>query len=160
MARTRILIADDHEIFRKGLRSLLESRAEWEICGEASNGMEAVEAAKKLTPDILVMDIGMPYVNGLEATKQVRKALPQARVLILSQHDSPQMLTAAADAGALAYVTKSRVAECLADALAAVTAGQRFGWTHTESSPLVNPPIGEPHSRQSGDRIRTRTENS
>jgi DNA-binding NarL/FixJ family response regulator len=140
VARTRILIADDHEIFRKGLRSLLESRAEWEICGEASNGLEAIEAARKLTPDVVLMDIGMPYVNGLDATKQIRKELPKTRVLILSQHDSPHMLTAAADAGAFAYVTKSQVAPELLAALDAVVGGQPFGRAHKGSASGATPP--------------------
>jgi DNA-binding NarL/FixJ family response regulator len=123
VARARILIADDHEIFRKGLRSLLESCAEWEICGEAANGLEAIEATRKLTPDIVLMDIAMPHVNGLDATKQIRKEFPKTRVLILSQHDSPHMLAAAADAGAFAYVTKSQVARDLLAALDAVVGG-------------------------------------
>jgi DNA-binding NarL/FixJ family response regulator len=127
VTRTRILIVDDHEIFRKGLRSLLESCAQWEICGEASDGLEAVEAAKSLVPDVVVMDIGMPRLNGLDATKQIRKELPKTRVLILSQHDSPHMLTAAADAGALAYITKSEVARHLLMVLDEITAGRSFG---------------------------------
>jgi DNA-binding NarL/FixJ family response regulator len=134
VTRTRILIADDHEIFRKGLRSLLESCAEWEICGEASDGMEAVEAARNLVPDIVVMDIGMPRLNGLDATKQIRKELPKTRVLILSQHDSPHMLTAAADAGALAYITKSEVAHNLLLALDDIAAGRSFGRTGNSSA--------------------------
>jgi len=113
VARTRVLIVDDHEFFRQCLRSLLESRAEWEICGEASDGLEAVEAAKKLRPDIVLMDVSMQYVNGLEATKQICKELPKTRVLIVSQHDSPHMTSAAADAGAFAYVTKSQLANDL-----------------------------------------------
>jgi DNA-binding NarL/FixJ family response regulator len=127
VTRTRILIADDHEIFRKGLRSLLESCAEWEICGEASNGLEAIEAARNLVPDIVIMDIGMPRLNGLDATRQIRKELPKTRVLILSQHDSPHMLTAAADAGALAYITKSEVARRLLVALDEITADRSLG---------------------------------
>lgn len=140
MARTRILIADDHEIFRKGLRSLVESCPELEICGEAANGLEAVEAARKLTPDVVVMDISMPYVNGLDATKQIRRELPQTRVLILSQHDSSHMLTAAMDAGAFAYVTKSQVAHYLLVALDAVTSGQPFGWNGKGFTSPVNAP--------------------
>jgi DNA-binding NarL/FixJ family response regulator len=134
VTRTRILIADDHEIFRKGLRSLLESCAEWEICGEASDGLEAVEAARKLVPDIVVMDIGMPRLNGLDATKQIRKELPETRVLILSQHDSPHMLTAATDAGALAYITKSEVARHLLMALEEIAMGRSFGQSGKSSA--------------------------
>jgi DNA-binding NarL/FixJ family response regulator len=134
VTRTRILIVDDHEIFRKGLRSLLESCAQWEICGEAADGLEAVEAAKSLVPDVVVMDIGMPRLNGLDATKQIRKELPKTRVLILSQHDSPHMLTAAADAGALAYITKSEVARHLLMALDEIAAERSFGRTGKSST--------------------------
>jgi len=129
MDRTRILIADDHEIFRKGLRWLVESHPELEICGEAANGVEAVEMAKKLNPDVVIMDISMPYVNGLDATRQIRQQIPNTRILILSQHDSSHMLTAAFNAGASGYVTKSQVAHYLLSALDAVTQGQPFGWT-------------------------------
>jgi DNA-binding NarL/FixJ family response regulator len=128
LARTRLLIVDDHEIFRKGLRSLVESSGDLEICGEAANGLEAVEAARKLVPDLIVMDISMPYMNGLDATKQIRKEFPQARVLMLSQHDSSHIVTAAIEAGASGYVTKSEVAHHLLLALQAVAAGQSFPW--------------------------------
>lgn len=126
MTRTRILIADDHEIFRKGLRSLVESAPGWEVCGEAANGVEALEEARKLAPDVIIMDIGMPYLNGLDATKQIRKELPQIRVLVLSQHDSSPMLTAAIDAGASAYITKAQAAHDLLTALERVAAGRSF----------------------------------
>lgn len=129
MARTRILVADDHEIFRRGLRSLLQSHSEFEVCGEAANGKEAIEAARRLQPDIILMDISMPIVNGLDATQQIRRELSDARVVVLSQHDSSYMLNAAISAGASAYVTKSQVARYLLAALHAVIKGQPFDWT-------------------------------
>jgi DNA-binding NarL/FixJ family response regulator len=129
MSRTRILVAEDHEIFRKGLRSLLESHPQFEICGEAANGKEAIEAAKRLLPDIIIMDISMPLVNGLDATRQIRKDVSGARVVVLSQHDSSHMLNAALGAGASAYVTKSQVARYLLAALQAVMSGQPFDWS-------------------------------
>ena|SRR6516162_718363 len=129
LARTRLLIVDDHEIFRKGLRSLVESAADLEICGEAANGIEAVAAAKALLPDVIIMDISMPYMSGLDATKQIRQEVPQSRVLVLSQHDSSQMLAAALKAGASGYVTKSQVAHYLLTALKALAAGDSFPWT-------------------------------
>jgi len=124
LTRTRILIADDHEIFRKSLRSLVESASSWEVCGEATNGVEAVEGARKLAPDVIVMDIGMPYLNGLDATKQIRKELPHIRVLILSQYDSSSMVTAAIEAGASAYITKAQSAHHLLAALEKVAVGR------------------------------------
>jgi two-component system response regulator NreC len=117
MKSARVLIVDDHEIFRKGLRSLLESRADLQICGEAANGLEAIEKAKDLCPDVILMDISLPHVDGLQATKTIRSQVPQAHILILSQHDSPLMLSAALKAGASAYVTKSQVSQCLLAAL-------------------------------------------
>ncbi len=113
----RILLADDHNVVRRGLRALLESRPGWEICGEASNGREAVELTKKLKPDVVVMDISMPQLNGLEATRQIRKNAPDAEVLIFTLHDSEQMAREAREAGAHGYVLKSGLES---DLLAAV----------------------------------------
>ena len=134
MDRTRILIVDDHEIFRRGLRSLLESRNGFNISGEAVNGLEAIEKAKELQPDVIVMDVSMPQMDGLQATRLIRSQHPTAKILILSQHDSPQMLSAAREAGASAYVTKSQVARCLFAALEAVVQGRPFSWNSTETS--------------------------
>jgi DNA-binding NarL/FixJ family response regulator len=128
MDRTRILIVDDHEIFRKGLRSVLESRPELEICGEATNGVEAVEKAKQIQPDVILMDISMPYLDGLQATRQIRNEVPKSQILLLSQHDSPHMLAAALNAGASAYVTKSQVSLCLLETLGAVIRHEPFSW--------------------------------
>src|SRR5260370_38728215 len=86
----RILIADDHEVARKGIRSLLEDHAGWEVCGEARDGREAVEYAGKLKPDVLLLDIGMPNLNGLDAARQILATDPEARILILTVHDSSQ----------------------------------------------------------------------
>ena len=128
MERARISIVDDHEIFRKGLRTLLESRPDLEICGEAINGLEAVDKGRELRPDVVLMDISMPQVDGLQATRLIRSEAIQAQVLILSQHDSPHMLAAALKAGANAYVTKAQVSQCLLAALESVIQGRPFAW--------------------------------
>jgi len=128
MERARILIVDDHEIFRKGLRTLLESRPHLEICGEAINGLEAVQKTRDLRPDVVLMDISMPEIDGLQATRLIRSEPIHAQVLILSQHDSPHMLAAALKAGANGYVTKSQVSQCLLAALESVIQGRPFTW--------------------------------
>jgi DNA-binding NarL/FixJ family response regulator len=109
MAPVRILIADDHEIFRRGLRSLLESHSEWQVCGEAVDGQQAVEQVRELKPDVIVLDITMPRLNGLEAAKLIRHEAPDSKMVMLSQHEPRLMKQAALSAGASAYVTKSEV---------------------------------------------------
>jgi two-component system response regulator NreC len=115
--RARILIVDDHEIFRRGLRSLLESHPEWDVCGEATDGHEAVQKSKELQPDVVVLDISMPRLNGLDATGVIRKEVPNAKVVILSQHQPALMKQVAMTAGAAAYVTKSEVSRELLTAI-------------------------------------------
>ena len=117
MKNARLLIVDDHEIFRRGLRALLEPSAEWQICGEAVDGIDAVEQCKTLRPDIVVLDVSMPRLNGLEAARLIRKEKPGPQIVIITQHDSPQIRTAAMEAGARAFVTKSAVANELVSAL-------------------------------------------
>src|SRR5258707_5903215 len=113
----RILIADDHEFVRQGVRTLLLSRRGWTICGEAVDGRDAIEKAKQLKPDVVVMDVSMPNLNGLEATREVRRILPKTAVLVLSQHNSPAMMKEALKAGAQGYVVKSSASENLIAAL-------------------------------------------
>lgn len=106
MAPLRILVADDHQVVRTGLRTLLESKAGWQVCAEAANGREAVEKAGQLQPDVAVLDIGMPLLNGVEATRQIRKVSPQTEILILTMHDSEHMIQGVLDAGAHGYMLK------------------------------------------------------
>jgi DNA-binding NarL/FixJ family response regulator len=103
----RILIADDHELCRGGVRVLLQSHAGWEICGEASTGVEAVAQAKELLPDIVILDISMPDLNGADAARRIRTASKTSEILILSMHYSDQLIREIIDAGALGYVLKS-----------------------------------------------------
>src|ERR1700688_2602784 len=117
MKNARVLIVDDHEIFRRGLRALLEPSSEWEICGEAVDGMDAVEQCKSLKPDIVVLDVSMPRLNGLEAARLIKKGDPEPKIVIITQHDSPQIRSAALEAGARAFVTKSAVGSELVSAL-------------------------------------------
>ena len=103
----RILIADDHDIIRESLRGLLSRRADWQICGEATDGREAVEMAKRLRPDIALLDLSMPILNGLEATLQIRKALPKTEVLVFTMHETKDLVRQAMSAGARGYLLKS-----------------------------------------------------
>ena len=126
MAQIRIIIADDHEIMRKGLRSLLETRPEWQVIAEASTGREAVEKAKDLMPNVAVLDIGMPELNGLEATRHIVRESPQTQVLILTMHESEQMVRDVLDAGARGYVLKSDAARDLVNAVDALSQHRTF----------------------------------
>ena len=100
MKKTRILIADDHGMIRQGLRAVIAARSEWELCGEAENGRVAVDLAKELRPDIVVLDLTMPELNGLDATRKILAALPRAQVLIQTMHDSEALAQDVLSAGA------------------------------------------------------------
>jgi len=123
--QTRILLADDHELVRRGLRALLESQPGWEVCGEASDGRTAVAMSRKLLPDIVVMDVSMPEMNGFEATRQILAKQPKVAVLALSMHESQQMVNELVDAGARGYVLKS---DAGSDLVAAVEALRSHGY--------------------------------
>jgi DNA-binding NarL/FixJ family response regulator len=114
------MIADDHEVVRRGLVSLLQAQPDWQVCSEAGDGREAVEKALQLRPDILILDIGMPSLNGLEATRQILKVNPGARILILTLHDSDQVVREVLNAGARGFVLKSDAARDLVAAVEAL----------------------------------------
>ena len=97
---TRILIVDDHEIVRSGLRRLVERQSGWEVCGEAVNGKEAIDKALALNPDLVLMDISMPVMNGIEATRQMRRLSPMTKIVIVSLHDNKSIAAEAKEAGA------------------------------------------------------------
>ena len=117
-APLRILVADDHELVRKGLRTVLQSEAGWVVCGEAANGREAVEKARELRPHVVILDLTMPELNGLEATRQIRSAVPTCEVLILSMHLSEQLTREVLAAGARGYILKSDAGTMILDAVA------------------------------------------
>ena len=107
MKTLRILIADDHDLMRRGVKALLQSRAGWEVCGEAHTGREAVSRAEELKPDVVILDISMPDLNGVDAAKRIRKASPDTEVLILSVHYSDQLIRDILEAGVRGYIVKS-----------------------------------------------------
>jgi DNA-binding NarL/FixJ family response regulator len=124
--RLRILVADDHELVRHGIRGLLRPRRGWTVVGEAVNGREAAEKAGKLKPDVAIVDIGMPDIDGLQATRQIREATPNTQVVVLTMHESDQMVRRVLEAGALGYVLKSDLATHLVKAVKDVSAGKLF----------------------------------
>lgn len=105
--KARILLADDHEIVRKGIRSLLEGKFSWEVVGEADNGRDAVTKVVQLAPDLIVLDLSMPILNGLEAAREIRKIAPKTKIIIFSMFDSPHIVKEALNAGADAYLAKT-----------------------------------------------------
>src|ERR1700728_714983 len=107
MKTVRILIADDHDLMRRGVRTLLEPHPGWEICGEATTGREAVAKAEELKPNIVILDISMPDLNGVDAAKRIKKASPDTEVLIFSAHYSDQLIREILEAGVRGYIVKS-----------------------------------------------------
>jgi DNA-binding NarL/FixJ family response regulator len=126
MNTLKILIADDHDLVRKGLRMLIEERPGWNVCAEARSGREAVDLALQHHPDIVVVDISMPDLNGLEATRLIRKACPKAEVLVITHHDSDEMAAEVLDAGARGYVLKSDSDQDLVRAVEALSRHKPF----------------------------------
>ncbi|MCJ7677287.1 MAG: response regulator transcription factor [Anaerolineales bacterium] len=127
MARPiRILLADDHAILRDGIRALLSDETDLNVVGEAENGRQALEQARALRPDIVIMDIGMPLLSGLEATTQIRRDVPEARVLILTMHQNEEYLAHVLAAGASGYVLKDVAGRELVSAIRQVAGGEAF----------------------------------
>jgi DNA-binding NarL/FixJ family response regulator len=135
---TRILLADDHQVVRKGVRKTLEEYSEWQVCGEAADGREAVKLALELKPDIVVLDLTMPELNGIEATRKIKKSLPQTEVLIFTMHKSEEMILSAFEAGARGFVLKSRDELELVEAIESVTRHQPFFNTAVSEALLDN----------------------
>lgn len=122
----RIFIADDHEVVRQGIRAVLQSQPDWEVCGEAGNGREAVEKAEALKPDIVVLDVAMPEVNGLVAVREILQSLPNTKILMLTMHESEQVIREVLEAGAHGYLLKSDAGRDLVNAVTALQRNKRF----------------------------------
>jgi DNA-binding NarL/FixJ family response regulator len=124
MESTTVLLADDHSVLREGMRNLLEQEADIEVVGEAGNGYEAVAAVKTLKPDIVLMDVVMPRLNGIEATKQIKRSSPTIAVLILSAYDDDRYILGLLDAGAAGYLLKNATSREVVQAIRSVHAGE------------------------------------
>jgi DNA-binding NarL/FixJ family response regulator len=122
----RIMVADDHEVVRRGVKALLENQPGWKVVAEAENGRQAVERAEHLRPDIAIVDISMPEVDGLSAARQLRQMCSDIEVLVLTYHDSPQMVRKAFETGARGYVLKSDAGFDLVAAVEAVRQHKSF----------------------------------
>ena len=126
MGSLKLLVADDHEVVRNGVRCLLEAQLGWQVMAEASNGREAVEQAQRVKPDVAVLDIGMPSLNGLEAARQMLKNDPRIKIVILTMHDSDNLIREVLKVGARGYVAKSDAIRDLVTAINAVLSGDTF----------------------------------
>ncbi|MBI4776698.1 MAG: response regulator transcription factor [Deltaproteobacteria bacterium] len=126
MNKRRIVIADDHTIVREGIRSLLEAREDFIVVGEASTGREAIREVEELHPDIVIMDVSMPDLNGLEATRQIKKRFPDCKILVLTMYEDKESIRQMLQCGASGYVVKKSAVSQLFDAIEAVLKGEAF----------------------------------
>jgi two-component system, NarL family, response regulator NreC len=122
----RVLIVDDHEAVRKGVCAILSSRLDIEVCGEAGDGKEAIEKAKEVRPDLIILDVTMPVLSGFDAAREIRKILPEVRILMLSMHESKQLLEEAKKLGVHGYVTKTQAGNVLLKAVDTLFSDQVF----------------------------------
>jgi two-component system response regulator NreC len=137
MAKLRLLLGDDHTLLLHGLRKILEERPDWQVVGEAGDGREAVRQAIELQPDVAILDIGMPLLNGIEATRQIVKRVPECRVLILSMHSDEVYITRAIQAGAKGFLLKDAAGNDLIGGVSAVAAGKTF-FSHVVAQSMLN----------------------
>lgn len=145
----RILIADDHEVARSGIRAVLESHPGWEVCGEAKDGRETVEMAAVTRPNVILLDIGMPNLNGLEAARQILAATPDVAILILTMHDSDQVVREVLRAGCRGYLLKSDAGRDLVAAVEALQT-QRTFFTTRVSQMVLDGYLNREHRREPG----------
>ncbi len=142
MNRIRVLLAEDHTIVRKGLRSLLDDEIEIEVVGEAEDGQQAIELVQRVQPDVVLMDITMPVLNGLEATRQIKKLFPQVKVVVLTVHSTEEYIFQILRAGASGYVVKQAAVSELVQAIQAVYQGDSF------LSPSISRQVVEEYGRR------------
>jgi RNA polymerase sigma factor (sigma-70 family) len=152
MTALRILLADDHTVVRQGLRKVLEERPEWQVVAEAGDGRDAVRLAEEFRPDVAVVDVAMPLLNGIEATRQITKRVPQTKVLVLSMYSDEAYVTQMLKAGATGYLLKDSADVDLLQAVQAVSQGKSF------FSPAVARLMSDDYARQRGENLVDRYE--
>lgn len=148
MTRTKVILADDHTIVRKGLRSLLDAERDMNVIGEAGDGREAIELVAQLKPHIVVMDIGMPLLNGLEATRRILKKHPETKVLILTMHTNEEYVFEILRAGASGYIVKKAAPTELVAAIRAIREGESF------LSPSISKKVIDEYVQRAGEENR------
>jgi DNA-binding NarL/FixJ family response regulator len=153
--KLRILIADDHGLVRRGALELLQAQQGWRVVAEAANGREAVEKAIELKPDVAVVDIGMPELDGVEVVRHIREAVPHTKALVLTMHESDHMVRRALDAGALGYILKSDLTESLVKAVKGISDGKRF-LTPKVSEIVLDGFLNTKNKHQQAERAGTR----
>jgi DNA-binding NarL/FixJ family response regulator len=147
MPTLKLLLADDHEIVRQGLRSILATQRDCEVVGEAADGRQAVTMAKELSPDVVILDIAMPSLNGLEATRQILKARPQTKVLILTMHEADSVIREVLDAGARGYILKTDAGRDLVTAVESLRRNKAFFTSRVSQMILDGFLKGDPRPR-------------
>jgi DNA-binding NarL/FixJ family response regulator len=145
----RILIADDHEMTRRGLRNILEQHEGWEVVGEASNGRQAVELARKTVPNVIVLDLSMPEMNGLEATRAIKKLLPQAEILVFTVHETEGLMRDVLSAGARGYLLKADASRHIIAAVEALAEHKPY-FTWKVSKTMLDTYLTHGQSQQEG----------
>jgi DNA-binding NarL/FixJ family response regulator len=154
MHKIRVLLADDHTVVRQGLRALLATEGDIEVVGEADNGRQAIQLARNLGPDVVVMDIAMPVLNGLEATRQITRAVPSVRVLVLSSYSDDEYVQQVTEAGAAGYLVKQTAGAELLKAIREAHRGNAY------FSPLIAKRLRDQcrHAMEGGQSLRKRTD--
>jgi DNA-binding NarL/FixJ family response regulator len=156
MGTLRILVCDDHDLMRRGLKTLLEAREGWTVCAEAETGRDAVELATKLRPDVAVLDITMPQLNGLDAAKRIKKVSPHTEILILSMHYSDELVRQILDAGLRGYVIKSDSDRDLVSAVETLSKHKPFFTPAARQAMLDQLSKGEPLSEPRENKLTSR----
>lgn len=153
MATLKILVVDDHTVVRRGLRVLLEAHPGWKVCGEAATGSEAIRKAQKLQPDIVVLDIGIPEPNGLEVARQLRKTRPKSQILVLTIHESEELVSALLKVGARGFLLKSDAGRELIAAIEALSQHKPY-FTSKVSRMLLDGFLSHSKTKVLGPRVR------